>query len=160
MVPTLPPDVYEVLHQTLTNSEPKCPKLINTIEGADWRAPIITFLKGHYEPNSKEENSRLHQIVRGYKIIMDNLFKTSVTSPLLKCVTTSEGNQKLKEIHEGTYGSHNKPRTLVGKGFRQVRAASMSPLTPIGLALRQPSSTHHGPCKGGPWTSSDRYQQH
>ena len=50
---------YKVLHQPLTNSEPKCPKLINAIKGADWHTPIIAFLKGHYEPDSKEENNRM-----------------------------------------------------------------------------------------------------
>jgi hypothetical protein len=44
---------YEILHQTSTSLEPKYLKLINAIEGADWRAPIIAFLKGHYEPESK-----------------------------------------------------------------------------------------------------------
>ena len=38
------------------------------------------------------------------------------------------------------YGSLNGPRALIGKAFRQVRAASTPPLTPTGQALQQPSS--------------------
>lgn len=116
----LPPDVlYEILHQPSTDIQPKCPKLINTIESANWRAPIIAFHKHQYEPESREEENRMKQRARGYKFIEDNLFKAGVTAPLLKCVTISEGKQILKEIHEGTCSSHNGPRALVGKAFRQ-----------------------------------------
>jgi hypothetical protein len=50
----LPLDVfYEILHQSSTSLEPKYLILINAIKGADWHAPIIAFLKGHFEPESK-----------------------------------------------------------------------------------------------------------
>jgi hypothetical protein len=100
----------------------KAPKLINAIHSKDWRAPIMAYLKGYHEyhePETKEEEKRMQQRARGYRIINDELYKTCITTPLLKCVASSEGKQLLMEIHEGSCGSHNRPRALVGKAFRQ-----------------------------------------
>ena len=79
----------------------------------------MAYLKGYHELETKEEEKRMQQRTRGYRIIIDELYKASVTAPLLKCVASSEGKQPLKEIHEGSYGSHNRPKALVGKAFRQ-----------------------------------------
>jgi hypothetical protein len=81
-------------------------------------APIVAYLKGYLKLESKEEENRVSQRARGYKIIEGNLYKASVTAPLLKCVTTNEGKQILREIHEGICESRNGPRALVGKAFR------------------------------------------
>ena len=97
----------------------KAPKLINAVHNKDWRAPIVSYLRGYHKPKTKEEEKRIEQRPRGYKIINDELYKASVTAPLLKCVASSEGKQLLKEIHEGSCGFHNGPRALVGKTFRQ-----------------------------------------
>jgi hypothetical protein len=61
----------------------------------------------------------MQQRARGYRIINEELYKATVTASLLKCVTVSEGKKLLKEIHEGSCGSLNGPRALVGKAFRQ-----------------------------------------
>ena len=79
----------------------------------------MAYLKGYHEPETKEEEKRMQQRTRGYKIINDELYKSNVKiAPLLKCVASSEGKQPLKEIHEGSCGSHNGRRALVGKAFR------------------------------------------
>ena len=46
------------------------------------------------------------------------LYKMSYTHPLLKCVTPSEGNYILCEIHEGACGIHQGARTIIGKVLR------------------------------------------
>jgi hypothetical protein len=97
----------------------KAPKLINAIHSEDWRAPIMAYLKGYHEPETKEGEKRMQQRAREYIIINDELYKASITTPLLKCVASSEGKQLLMEIHEGSCGSHNRPRALVGKAFIQ-----------------------------------------
>jgi ribonuclease HI len=117
---TLPLDVFnEVISQPLVEMNVKALKLINAIHSEDWRAPIITNLKGYHEPKTKEEEKRMQQRVRGYRVINDELYMASVIAPLLRCVTASEEKQLLKEIHEGSCGSHNGPRALVEKAFRQ-----------------------------------------
>ena len=117
---TFPLDVfYEVINQPSIELNIKAPKLINAIHSEDWRAPIMAYLKGYHEPETKEEEKMMQQRTRGYRIINDELYKASITTPLLKCVASSEGKQLLKEIDEGSCGSHNGPRALVGKAFRQ-----------------------------------------
>jgi len=96
---------YEVINQHSIELNIKAPKLINAIHSEDWRAPIMAYLKRYHEPETKEEEKRMQQRTRGYRIINDELYKASVTAPLLKCVASSEGKQLLKEIHEGSCGS-------------------------------------------------------
>jgi ribonuclease HI len=110
---------YEIISQPSIELNIKAPKLINAIHSKDWRAPIMAYLRGYHEPKTKEEEKRMQQRARGYIIINDELYKASVTATLLKCVASNEGKQLLKEIHEGSCSSHNGPRALVGKAFRQ-----------------------------------------
>jgi hypothetical protein len=35
------------------------PRIINIIKEKDWRAPIMTYLCHYYEPNSKNEQTRM-----------------------------------------------------------------------------------------------------
>ena len=61
----------------------------------------------------------MFQRERGYVISKGELFKSGVTSPCLKCISTAEGIDLLKEIHSGFCGSHIGFRQLVSKAFRQ-----------------------------------------
>jgi hypothetical protein len=38
---------------------------------------------------------------------------------MLKCITETEGLQILREVNDGTYGSHSGPRALAAKVIRQ-----------------------------------------
>ena len=79
----------------------------------------MAYLKGYHEPKTKEVEKRMQQRARGYRITNDEQYKASVIVALLKCVASSEGKQLLKEIRDSSRGSHNGPRALVGKAFRQ-----------------------------------------
>jgi hypothetical protein len=37
------------------------PQLINIIEGEDWRAPIMTYLRHYYEPDNINDKIRIQQ---------------------------------------------------------------------------------------------------
>jgi hypothetical protein len=56
---------------------------------------------------------------RPYVIIEGELYKHGVCSPLLKCLSRTEGIELMKEIHLGLCGSHIGSRPLLGKVFRQ-----------------------------------------
>jgi hypothetical protein len=56
---------------------------------------------------------------RPYVIIEGELYKYGVCSPLLKCLSRTEGQELMKEIHAGLCGSHIGSRPLLGKVFRQ-----------------------------------------
>jgi hypothetical protein len=52
-------------------------------------------------------------------IIEGELFKQGVCSPLLKCLSRTEGQELMKEIHSGICGVHIGSRPLLGKVFRK-----------------------------------------
>ena len=48
----------------------------------------------------------------------DSLYKRGFSMPYLKCIDKSEAKYILEEIHEGIYGDHAGPRSLVSKIIR------------------------------------------
>ena len=113
----LPSDVF---FEEITEPSVKLKKekQVSIITAEDWRAPIMEYLRGNIElPNEKEK--KMFQRARGYVISEGELFKSGVTSPWLKCISTTEGIELLKEIHSGFCGSHIGFRQLVSKAFRQ-----------------------------------------
>ena len=79
----------------------------------------MEYLRGNIELPNKKEEKRMFQRARGYVISEGELFKSGITSPWLKCISTAEGIELLKEIHSGFCGSHIGFRQLVCKAFRQ-----------------------------------------
>jgi hypothetical protein len=95
------------------------PRMINIIQGEDWRAPIMAYLHHHYEPDNNTELLRMLQRANNYLIIRDELYKTSVIGPLPCCLSTNEGKELLAETHSGACGGHMGTRALAAKVFRQ-----------------------------------------
>jgi hypothetical protein len=56
----LPPDVFfqVIEYPSVKTIEPE-PKMINVVQGEDWRAPILSYLHHHYEPDSSIELTRI-----------------------------------------------------------------------------------------------------
>jgi hypothetical protein len=59
------------------------PRLINMIEGEDWRALIISYLRSYYELDNTNEQIRMQQHTKDYQIVGNELYKTSISGPLL-----------------------------------------------------------------------------
>jgi hypothetical protein len=57
---------------------------------------------------------------RPYVIIEGELYKHKVCSPLLKCLSRTEGQELVKEIHVGLCGAHIGSRPLLGKFLDKV----------------------------------------
>jgi hypothetical protein len=50
---TMPPDVFfEILAAPSIKPDKQSLSTVNEIASMDWRAPIIAFLRGHYEPQT------------------------------------------------------------------------------------------------------------
>lgn len=84
----------------------------------DWRESILKYLVSEQLPK-KEEARRIQLMSRKYKVIEGQLYKSGVTTPLLKCVTREEGMKMVVEIHEGLCGAHQAPRSVASKVIRQ-----------------------------------------
>jgi hypothetical protein len=112
----LPADVFL---QTITDASIKTiepePRVINIIQGKDWRALIIAYLCQYYESDITVEQTRMQQRAQSYQIVDNNLYKIFVSGPLLHCVRKDEGQQILLEIHAGIYGGHIGARDLATK---------------------------------------------
>jgi hypothetical protein len=107
------------LKQTSIKAIQVTPREVHIIQSEDWRASIIVYLRGHYEPENEVNDIRMKQRIRNYKIINNQLYKQGICAPLLKCISTEEGKKLLSEIYEGICGTHPGARTMVGKAFRQ-----------------------------------------
>jgi hypothetical protein len=98
---------------------PPEPRIINIIEGEDWRAPIIAYLHHYYEFDSRNEQIRMQQQAKDYQIVDSELYRTSVSGPLLRCISKTEGRQIHQEVHAGICRSHIGSRALAAKVLRQ-----------------------------------------
>jgi hypothetical protein len=92
---------------------------ISPVHSEDWRTEIISFLQGNCLSDDEAYNKRMEARTKPYVIIEGELYKHGVYSPLLKCLSRTEGIELLKEIHAGLCGSHIGSRPLLGKVFRQ-----------------------------------------
>jgi ribonuclease HI len=101
---------------------------ISSVHSEDWRTEIISFLQGNHLLDDEVYNKIMEARTRPYVIIEGELYKHGVCSPLLKCLSRTEGIELMKEIHAGLCGSHIGSRPLLGKVFRQgfywLKAAS------------------------------------
>jgi hypothetical protein len=79
----------------------------------------MAYLHNHYEPYNNVERTRMQQRAKAYQIIEEELYKTSVTRPLLHCLSKEEGKDLLTHIHVGVCGGHIGARALAAKVFRQ-----------------------------------------
>jgi hypothetical protein len=92
---------------------------ISPVHSEDWRTEIISFLQGNCLSDDEAYNKRMEARTRPYVIIEGELYKHGVCSPLLKCLSRTEGIELMKEVHAGLCGSHIGSRPLLGKVFRQ-----------------------------------------
>jgi hypothetical protein len=72
---------------------------ISPVHSEDWRTEIISFLQGNCLSDDEVYNKRMEARTRPYVMIEGALYKHGVFSPLLKCLSRTEGIELMKEIH-------------------------------------------------------------
>jgi hypothetical protein len=112
----LPADIFM---QTISDAlikmiEPE-PRVINIIQGEDWRASIMAYLRHYYEPDRAIEQMRMQQRAQLYQIVDNDLYKISILGPFLHCVLKAEGQQILSNVHAGVCGCHIGAKALAAK---------------------------------------------
>jgi hypothetical protein len=92
----LPSDVFfqVVLDASIKIVEVE-PRVINLIQGKDYRAPIMSYLRHYYELDNAIEHTKMQQRARAYQIVDNDLYKTSISGPLLHYVNKAEGQEIL-----------------------------------------------------------------
>jgi hypothetical protein len=79
----------------------------------------MAYLCHYYEPDTTIEQIRMQQRARAYQIVDNDMYKISVSVPLLRCISKEEGQQILSEVHVGVCGGHIGARVLAAKVLRQ-----------------------------------------
>jgi hypothetical protein len=110
---------FETIKAPLVEIMERAVLAISPVHSEDWRTEIISFQQGNYLSDDEVYNKRMEARTRPYAIIEGELYKYGVCSPLLKCLSRTEGQELIKEIHAGLCGSHIGSRPLLGKVFRQ-----------------------------------------
>jgi hypothetical protein len=75
------------------------------------------------------EHTRMQQRARAYQIVDIDLYKTSISGPLLRCVSKAEGQKILSKIHVGIYEGY------IGPQARFLLASSKRRRNKTGLHL-------------------------
>jgi hypothetical protein len=83
----MPPDVFFETIKEPSIKETKL-KIMNIVETCDWRAEIMAYIRSHYEPQDDLEEKRLKQRARGYTVVNGELYKSGVTEPWLRRITS------------------------------------------------------------------------
>jgi hypothetical protein len=75
----------------------------------------MAYLHHYYELDNTTEHTRMQQRAKAYQIVDNDLHKTSVSGPLFRCVSKTEGQEILSKIHAGIHGGHIGARALAAK---------------------------------------------
>jgi hypothetical protein len=79
----------------------------------------MAYLCHYYEPDTTIEQIRMQQRAQSYQIVDNDLYKISISGPLLHCISREEGQQILSEVHAGVCRGHIRAGALAAKVLRQ-----------------------------------------
>ncbi|XP_043700358.1 uncharacterized protein LOC122651085 [Telopea speciosissima] len=80
-----------------------------------WMDPIVAYLRDDILPEDRVEARKVRGHTARYTLVEGELYKRSVSSPLLRCLTPSRALYTLAEVHKGICGSHMGGRHLAYK---------------------------------------------
>jgi hypothetical protein len=83
-----------------------------------WVQQIMSYLQDGSLPAEEDSARRVQRRAKAYTIINAEIYKRSVTSVLQRCVELEEGQEILRDIHQGECSHHASSRALVAKAFR------------------------------------------
>jgi len=84
----------------------------------EWARHVIEYLKNGQLPNDKKEARKIWMQSARYTPVGEILYLQGYTLTLRKCLSTTETEYVLKEIHEGVCGNHLGGRVLAHKVVR------------------------------------------
>ncbi|KAL5576710.1 hypothetical protein UlMin_018409 [Ulmus minor] len=91
---------------------------MTTVDSSDsWMTPILQYLAQDELPSDKNEARRLQAKAAHFTILDGQLLQRSFSSPYINCVTPTEANYVLAELHEGEYGNHSGGCSLANRAL-------------------------------------------
>ena len=84
----------------------------------DWTAPLKEYLQSGSLPDEKDAARRLKVRASRFVMIKDALYKRGFSRPYLRCLSHSEAEYMMREVHEGICENHSGAWSLVHKLIR------------------------------------------
>ncbi|XP_052736650.1 uncharacterized protein LOC128197859 [Vigna angularis] len=104
-----------------SHAEPAyCQFIKEEVDGKPWYFDIKHYLKTQEYPEKASENDKrsLRRLAGSFILSGDILYKRNHDMILLRCVDTKEAELILKEVHEGTFGTHMNGHSMARKILR------------------------------------------
>ncbi|XP_052728311.1 uncharacterized protein LOC108320289 [Vigna angularis] len=104
-----------------SHAEPAyCQFIKEEVDGKPWYFDIKHYLKTREYPEKASENDKrsLRRLAGSFILSGDILYKRNHDMILLRCVDTKEAELILKEVHEGTFGTHMNGHSMARKILR------------------------------------------
>jgi hypothetical protein len=87
-------------------------------EGVDWILELKAFLVSSKLPKDESEAERIVRQASGYCVKDGDLYRRRPNGVALKCISTHQGQELLRDIHAGECGHHASASTLAAKAYR------------------------------------------
>ena len=91
--------------------------MVTVNSSGSWVTPILQYLPHNELPSNKNEARRLQAKVAHFPILDGQLLRRLFSDPYLKCVTPTEANYILAELHEGECGNHSGGHSLANRAL-------------------------------------------
>ncbi|XP_058189300.1 uncharacterized protein LOC131306887 [Rhododendron vialii] len=80
-----------------------------------WTCPIVDYITNGRLPDDKVKARQLKIRAAKYLMMGDVLYRRSFSLPYLRCLTTTESERAMEEVHQGVCGDHQGGRMLAYK---------------------------------------------
>ena len=89
-------------------------------DGKHWFFNILQYIKNqeYHADASETDKKTIRRMAAGYFLNGEILYKRSFDGTLLRCLNAEEAQQVIKEIHEGSCGSHSNGQNMARKIMR------------------------------------------
>jgi hypothetical protein len=84
----------------------------------DWILELKAFLISSKLPEDEAEAERIVCQASGYRVKDGDLYRRRPKGIAMKCISTHQGQELLRDIHAGECGHHASASTLTGKAYR------------------------------------------
>jgi hypothetical protein len=86
-------------------------------EGVDWILELKAFLVSSRLPEDESDAERIVHQASGYCVKDGDLYQHRPNNVALKCISTHQGQELLRDIHAGECGHHASASTLTAKAY-------------------------------------------
>jgi hypothetical protein len=117
LLPALPPPPEQGALDCRPSSGDRVLLALARQEGVDWILELKAFLISSKLPEDESEAERIVRQASGYCIKDGDLYWRRPNSVALKCISTHEGQELLRDIHASECGHHASALTLTEKAY-------------------------------------------